>query len=127
MMSRAALEMRFERIDLLLETISSCETHLDPLLLVRETAEDIPVSVMPPPSSESTAARSESELADEVAARIRQARTQRGWRQKDLAEATGIARPNIARLESGRRMPKVSTLHKISGALGIPVETLLGT
>ena len=39
---------------------------------------------------------------------------------------TGIARPNIARLESGRRMPKLTTLHKLGQALGIPVEELLG-
>lgn len=127
MMPRDQLEARFERIDQLLDTISSCEAYLDPLLITKESSSEIPISVVPTPLSSSLTERTESELAVEVATRIKRARMQRGWRQKDLADATGIARPNIARLESGHRMPKISTLHKISGALGISVEMLLGT
>ena len=132
MISRSDLEWRFERIDQLLDTIQRSEDHLDRLLYSTPPRDTVPISVvpLPPLSKVETSApiseRSEAELADDVALRIKQARHEQGWRQKDLAAATGIARPNIARLESGRRMPKISTLHKISQALGIPVETLLG-
>ncbi len=127
-MSRPDLAARFDQIDRLLETIFSCESSLDSLLLVKGTDSEIPISVIPlpeKPSSTPVKKRSEVELAYDVSSRIKRERARRGWRQKDLAEATGIARPNIARLESGRRMPKISTLHKIGQALGIPVEELL--
>jgi ribosome-binding protein aMBF1 (putative translation factor) len=123
------LEERFEGLDALLDSIAACEADLDPLLL---PPEDETVSVLSAVATASAVSappeldRSAADLADGVAVRIKLERQKRGWRQKDLAAVTGIARPNIARLESGRRMPKLTTLHKLGQALGIPVEELLG-
>jgi DNA-binding XRE family transcriptional regulator len=125
--TRDRLEAHFDTVDEILGVINETEAILDGILLGSNGAkafEAPPVIPMSLPSIDS--ARSESALARDVAEHIKAARKKRGWRQKDLAEATGIARPNIARLESGRRMPKITTLSKISHALGVSVETLLG-
>jgi DNA-binding XRE family transcriptional regulator len=64
-------------------------------------------------------------LASRVSARIRSERTQRGWSQADLAARTGIAKPNVARLESGRHSPSLETLERVADAFGIPVAALV--
>lgn len=45
-------------------------------------------------------------------------RKQHGLTQADVAEATGIARPNIAAYESGAREPKLSTATHLLAAVG---------
>jgi ribosome-binding protein aMBF1 (putative translation factor) len=128
--SRRELDTHFDRIDRILDTIRTCEALLDELMLSEEEREAVEcVAVIPPYPAVSVSMalnRPEAALATDVATRIKAERKRKGWRQRDLSEATGIARPNIARLESGRRMPKITTLHKISKALGISVETLIG-
>ena len=64
-------------------------------------------------------------LAWVVAERVRKYRVESGWRQEDLADRTGIARPNIARLERGRHLPTLSTLRRIAEALGVSLPGLL--
>jgi ribosome-binding protein aMBF1 (putative translation factor) len=122
---------RAAMIDALIESIADLETFLDLYLLDDE-------EIGTPPNghhgSENTAssannlpsaAKSEDEIVRSVAERIKNAREAKGLRQQDLAEITGIARPNIARLESGRRMPKIGTLKKIAQALHIRIEELM--
>ena len=125
MISPSQLQGRFKRIEGLLDAIDGAEAELDVLLGVSKTPSLISVPPPPPPKPQKTVPRSEGELAKLLAERIASERRARGWRQQDLADATGIARPNIARLESGRRMPKISTLHRIAQALSIPVEELM--
>ena len=57
--------------------------------------------------------------------RIRDKRCAAGITQNQLAEKTGIKRPNIARLEKGQSLPNLSTLIKVSLALHIPLQKLL--
>jgi transcriptional regulator with XRE-family HTH domain len=64
-------------------------------------------------------------LAWAVGQRVRAARERRDWRQEDLARESGIARANIARLESGRVVPKLPTLERVARALGLRTEDLL--
>ncbi len=64
-------------------------------------------------------------LAHSVAQQVKLARSRKGWRQEDLARLTGIARPNIARLEAGRFLPKLATLSIVADALGIELKTLI--
>lgn len=64
-------------------------------------------------------------LAWSIGQRIRAARERKGWRQEDLAQETGIARANIARLEKGHQVPKVPTLRCVAGALGLEADALL--
>lgn len=49
-------------------------------------------------------------------------RKEMGYTQEDVSKATGIARPNIARIESGRNTPTLEVLTKLAGALGMELE-----
>jgi transcriptional regulator with XRE-family HTH domain len=50
---------------------------------------------------------------------IRRIREIRGWTQAELACATGVAQPAIARWESGRVSPRVDTLERVIEAAGL--------
>ena len=52
-------------------------------------------------------------------------RRHRGLTQKELADATGILQPNMAALEANRIEPKLSTIERLAGGLGITSGTLL--
>jgi transcriptional regulator with XRE-family HTH domain len=64
-------------------------------------------------------------MAWAIAQRIREARETRGLRQEDLAKMSGIARPNIVRIERGRHVPTFSTLKKIADALHLDMNRLM--
>lgn len=51
--------------------------------------------------------------------RLRQERLRRGLTLADLASMTGIAAPNLSRLETGQVDPRASTLARVLGALGL--------
>jgi len=57
--------------------------------------------------------------------RLRALRKAAGITQAELARRTGIHRPNIARLESGRHTPSLETLARITAAMGADPRTLL--
>ena len=65
-----------------------------------------------------------ADLASE-AQQVRRLRQQAGLTQEALAKRAGIARPNLARVESGRYRPSLETLERIARALGQPVSTLV--
>jgi transcriptional regulator with XRE-family HTH domain len=50
---------------------------------------------------------------------------QAGITQTELAERTGIKRPNIARIEAGKHRPSLDTLEKIAEALNLTVAALV--
>lgn len=124
---RSALDERLGRIDALLETIARLEPELDRLLDLQ--AHDVGLGSLAPPPPVPAASSADSadpeELARVVAARIVAERRRQGLRQRDLAEATGMARPNVARIESGRRLPAMATLQRIAKALGVGLESLI--
>lgn len=64
-------------------------------------------------------------LAVCVAERVRFARAKAGLSQEALARRVGIARPNVARLEAGRHLPSLSTLRRVSKALGVALGFLV--
>ena len=64
-------------------------------------------------------------LAWAIGQRVRAARESKNWRQEDLARESGIARANVARLETGRVVPKLPTLERVAKALGLRTEILL--
>lgn len=47
------------------------------------------------------------------------ARNERGWTQRDLAEAMGVSQPVISRLESGDHDVKLNTVGAVCKALGM--------
>lgn len=68
---------------------------------------------------------SKDALAWAIGQRVRAARERKDWRQEDLARESGIARANVARLETGRVVPKLPTLERVARALGLRADDLL--
>jgi len=60
-----------------------------------------------------------------LGARLRRLRLAAGLTQAELARRTGIQRPNIARLESGRHTPSLETLARLASAIGVPTSRVL--
>jgi transcriptional regulator with XRE-family HTH domain len=63
--------------------------------------------------------------AERVAMRIKEWRARRKLTQEQLAEKTGLSRGFLARLETARHDPKLSTLEKIAAALKVDIAKLL--
>jgi transcriptional regulator with XRE-family HTH domain len=62
---------------------------------------------------------------ERVAMRVKDWRERRGLTQEQLAEKAGISRGYLARLETARQDPKLSTLEKIAKALKVDIAKLL--
>ena len=63
--------------------------------------------------------------AHNVAERIRRMRESHGWTQEKLAEASGLSRDGISRIERGERKPKLETLGAIAAAFDKPLSSLV--
>lgn len=57
--------------------------------------------------------------------KIRMIRLEKGITQKQLAKLLNTSQQNLAQYESGKRKPKIETLHKIAYALNVPVTELV--
>jgi transcriptional regulator with XRE-family HTH domain len=62
----------------------------------------------------------------EVGPRLKRIRTERGVTLAELAEATGISKSTLSRLESGQRKPSLELLLPIAQAHQVPVDELVG-
>jgi ribosome-binding protein aMBF1 (putative translation factor) len=56
-------------------------------------------------------------IAFELGAAVRQLREQRGWTQKQLADAAAMTQSAIARFEAGGTTPTLPVLNRIAQAL----------
>ncbi len=56
--------------------------------------------------------------------RIRELRTERGWRQEDLARKAGVTRQTINAIENDRYNPTLVLAMKLARLLKTPVEGL---
>lgn len=56
---------------------------------------------------------------------LAQERQARGMTQEQLAEASGVHRVTIARIETGEVSPKAETLKRLADALGVLVDDLM--
>jgi transcriptional regulator with XRE-family HTH domain len=65
------------------------------------------------------------EVLETLAMKLKALRDQRGWTQAMLAKKAGVSPGYIARLETHRHDPKLSTLVKLAKALGVKVGRLL--
>lgn len=52
---------------------------------------------------------------------LREFRRQKGWSQKDLADASGVGQDTISGIERGQHEPRPSTLRKLADALDVEV------
>ena len=66
-------------------------------------------------------------LAHNVAVQIKALRERRSWSQEELAEAAGLSRDAISRIERGDREPKLATLEAIANAVGLELAQLLAS
>lgn len=60
-----------------------------------------------------------------ITTRIKEARTEKGVTQKQIAEATGVDVHQLSRYENGHQIPTVESLHKIAAFLGVKMEDLI--
>jgi transcriptional regulator with XRE-family HTH domain len=57
----------------------------------------------------------------DVGARLTTLRTERGLSMRSLAKASGLSTNALSMIERSQSSPSISTLHKISEALGVPI------
>ena len=86
---------------------------------------DAPRPGTEPPTPPTTASHREDITPETLGNRLRTCREQAGMTQQELANTTGIRRPNIARLERGANFPNIATLQRIAVALSISLAELL--
>lgn len=60
-----------------------------------------------------------------VGQRIRALRMAKGLSQAEIARRTGMCRPNVARLEAGKRAPHLNNIARIAVALGVVPSLIL--
>ena len=77
------------------------------------------VSVSSPSDATST-------VLDQVGARLRQIRTQRGATLAELSQRTGISKSTLSRLENGQRRPSLELLLPLAQAYRVPLDELVG-
>ena len=66
-----------------------------------------------------------SDVCEALGKRIRQLRKDRGWRQIDLAEETGIHENYVSDLEKGRKEVCLRTIYTIAKAFDLKMAELL--
>ncbi len=57
--------------------------------------------------------------------RLRYVRERKALTQQELAVRSGVSRPTIARIESGRTEPYPQTTRRLAQALGVEPEALM--
>lgn len=62
----------------------------------------------------------------DFATRLKELRIKRKITQQDLADYLHVSQNAIYNWENGKRMPKMETIEKLAGALGVPTIQLLG-
>lgn len=92
------------------------------------TYKNIPVKTAPKRWLKDPDVRAAYDALDEefaIASQIIHARTRAGLTQQQLAERMHTSQSAIARLESGRGRPSVSTLEKVAAATGSKLRMVL--
>ncbi len=71
--------------------------------------------------------KQEDFLTVDVGGRLKQLRQERGMSMRAVARASGLSTNALSMIERARTSPSVSTLYKISEALGIPITAFFRT
>jgi ribosome-binding protein aMBF1 (putative translation factor) len=64
-------------------------------------------------------------LAFELGKAVREMREQRGWTQIQLAQASGMTQPAVARFEAGGTIPTIPVLERLAHALDVELVVRL--
>ena len=67
----------------------------------------------------------QQKLGEAVGKMYAMARKERGFTQQEVAEVSGVKRPNIARLEGGKHSPTVDMLARVAESMGMYLELRL--
>lgn len=67
----------------------------------------------------------QNDMKQQVATAYRQCRIARNLTQAELAEKSGVARPNISRFESGNYNPSLDMLVRLAYAMDMNLEVKL--
>jgi transcriptional regulator with XRE-family HTH domain len=65
------------------------------------------------------------ETRRQLGMKVQAVRDKRAMTQAALAKKAGLSRGYLARVETGRHEPTLTTLRKLANALGVPVTALL--
>jgi transcriptional regulator with XRE-family HTH domain len=65
------------------------------------------------------------EIRKRVGERIRKIREEKNISQQEIAVACDFEKSSMSRIEAGRTNPTVTTLYKISKALGVTIKDLM--
>jgi transcriptional regulator with XRE-family HTH domain len=63
--------------------------------------------------------------ARRIGRHVQRLRRERGWQQVDLGAHVGLGQGTISSIESGRRLPSLTTLIALARELGVPDAALL--
>ena len=55
---------------------------------------------------------------------IKKVRIDKGWKQKDLRDATGLSQKYLSEIETDRVDPRISIVKRIAQALGVSIDRL---
>lgn len=61
-------------------------------------------------------------LAFELGREVRELRERRGWSQLQLAQASGMTQPAVARFEAGGTVPTLPVLERLAAALDLSLD-----
>ena len=64
-------------------------------------------------------------LSEAVGRQYAVARKDKGLTQQQVADVSGVKRPNIARLEGGKHSPTVDMLARVAASMGMQLEISL--
>lgn len=68
--------------------------------------------------------KKEKQFLDSLAKQIAALRKAKGMTQERLADAASIDRVALANIETGKRRPTVTTVYRLSAAMGVHVSEL---
>ena len=63
-------------------------------------------------------------MGNEVQNRVRELRSQRGWTQRELAEAVGVSRQSINSIERSRYVPSLPLALTFARVFGLPIDEI---
>lgn len=69
-------------------------------------------------------AAKQDKFLNSLSTRLVELRKSKGFTQEKLAEDADVDRVALANIETGRRRPTVTTLYKLSRALGVKMEDI---
>lgn len=82
-------------------------------------------------TSDEPAGRRDGDLREEVqrafGSVLRRLRDERGISQEDLAFSSGVGRSFIAKMETGKRQPTITTVFRLADALGVSPQDVVGS